>query len=87
MRDEAPFGVVVNPSSALGRGARVATRVLAAFEAAGVHAIEISGSDAADCQARVRAASRGGLRGLVLVGGGAGYYMLASRKRREEAGS
>ncbi|GAA2823110.1 diacylglycerol kinase (ATP) [Leucobacter komagatae] len=69
MRDEAPFGVVVNPSSALGRGARVATRVLAAFEAAGVHAIEISGSDAADCQARVRAASREGLRGLVLVGG------------------
>lgn len=27
------------------------------------------------------------IAGLVLVGGGAGYYMLASRKRREEAGS
>lgn len=69
MRDDAPFGVVVNPSSALGRGARVATLVLAEFERAGLHAIEITGEDAADCQARVRAAAQRGLRGLVLVGG------------------
>lgn len=69
MRKEAPYGVVVNPSSALGRGARVAKHVLAAFESAGLHAIEISGVDGADCQARVRAACKEGLRGLVLVGG------------------
>ncbi|KAM9866064.1 Diacylglycerol kinase [Leucobacter aridicollis] len=69
MRNDAPFGVVVNPRSAFGRGARVAGRVLAEFAAAGVPAIEISGVDAADCQAKVRAACRSGLRGLVLVGG------------------
>lgn len=69
MRKEAPYGVVVNPSSALGRGARVAKHVLAAFESAGLHAIEILGVDGADCQARVRAACTEGLRGLVLVGG------------------
>lgn len=69
MHDAAPYGVVVNPSSALGRGARVARAVLAAFRAAGRPAIEISGADAADCGARVRDACRSGLRGLVLVGG------------------
>ena len=69
MRADAPYGVVVNPSAALGRGARVARAVMRAFEAAGRHAIEISGADAADCQARVRDACRTGLRGLVLVGG------------------
>lgn len=69
MRDDAPYGVVVNPSSALGRGARVARVVLASFQAAGVDAVEITGVDAADCQARVRAACKRGLRGLVLVGG------------------
>lgn len=69
MRDDAPYGVVVNPSSALGRGARVAKLVLAEFERAGLHAIEITGVNGADCQARVREACTRGLRGLVLVGG------------------
>lgn len=69
MRNEAPYGVVVNPRSALGRGARVAKVVLAEFASAGVHAIEITGTDGADCQAKVRAACADGLRGLVLVGG------------------
>lgn len=66
---QAPFGVVVNPSSALGRGARVARAVLSAFAAAGIPAVEISGSDAAECRARIIEACRTGLRGLVLVGG------------------
>lgn len=69
MRDDAPFGVVVNPSSALGRGARVARLVLAEFAAAGLQAVEITGEDGADCQAKVREACASGLRGLVLVGG------------------
>lgn len=64
-----PFGVVVNPTSALGRGRRVARRVLAAFAAAGVAAVEISGPDAEGCREAVRSACAPGLRGLVLVGG------------------
>lgn len=68
-RDEAPFGVVVNPSSALGRGARVARRVLAELAQRGVPATEVSGVDAAACRAAVRAACAAGLRGLILVGG------------------
>lgn len=69
MRNEAPYGVVVNPSSALGRGARVARRVMSALTDSGIAAIEISGTHAADCQDRLRAACNEGLRGLVLVGG------------------
>ena len=65
----APFGVVVNPSSAIGRGARVARRVLAACAAEGVPAVELSGSDADRCREAVRAGCARGLRGLVLVGG------------------
>lgn len=68
-RTDAPFGVVVNPTSALGRGARVARAVMAALEAAGAPAIEISGADAAECRARIIDACARGLRGLVLVGG------------------
>ena len=64
-----PFGVVVNPTSALGRGRRVARRVFAAFAKAGVAAIEVSGPDAAACREAVRSACATGLRGLVLVGG------------------
>lgn len=64
-----PFGVVVNPTSALGRGRRVARRVLAAFAKAGVAAVEISGPDAEACREAVRSACATGLRGLVLVGG------------------
>lgn len=64
-----PFGVVVNPTSALGRGRRVARRVLAAFANAGVAAVEISGPDAEGCRDAVRSACAAGLRGLVLVGG------------------
>lgn len=65
----APFGVVVNPTSARGRGARSARRVLEAFKRAGVPAVEISGRDAAECRERIAAACGAGLRGLVLVGG------------------
>ena len=68
-RDDAPFGVVVNPSSALGRGAGVARQVLAELGRRGVAATEISGADAAACRAAVQAACAAGLRGLILVGG------------------
>ncbi|WP_427870733.1 diacylglycerol/lipid kinase family protein [Leucobacter luti] len=66
---DAPFGLVVNPTSALGRGRRVAERVRRRLEATGVHAVVISGGDAGDCSARIAAAARDGLRGLILVGG------------------
>ena len=66
---DAPFGLVVNPTSALGRGRRVAERVRRRLEATGVHAVVISGSDAGDCSAQITAAARDGLRGLILVGG------------------
>ena len=69
MREDGPLGVVVNPSSALGRGARAARRVFAALAEAGVPAREISGADAAECRARLLDACGSGLRGLVLVGG------------------
>lgn len=66
---EMPFGVVVNPRSALGRGARAARRALAAFTSFGIPAVEIRGADADGCRAAVREACARGLRGLVLVGG------------------
>lgn len=64
-----PIGVVVNPNSALGRGARVARGVLAALAAEGVPAVELSGADAESCRAAVLRACEAGLRGLILVGG------------------
>lgn len=66
---EAPFGVVVNPRSARGRGLKVARRVLAALDAAGVPVVRISGRGAAECQERVAAVCEQGVRGLILVGG------------------
>lgn len=69
-RNGAPFGVVVNPRAALGRGARAARKVLRALDAAGMSARVITGRDAAECQERVRAECRSGeLRGLILIGG------------------
>ncbi|MGO3147968.1 MAG: diacylglycerol/lipid kinase family protein [Leucobacter sp.] len=66
----APFGVVVNPRSARGRGARTARKVLQALDARGVGARVITGRDAADCSEQLREACvRGDLRGLILVGG------------------
>lgn len=65
----APFGLVVNPSSALGRGRRVAARARRVLDAAGVPTLLISGADADECRAAVRDAAAHGLRGLILVGG------------------
>lgn len=65
----APFGLVVNPRSALGRGRRVAARARQVLDAAGVPTIVISGADAAGCRDAVREAAEMGLRGLILVGG------------------
>ena len=67
--DDLPFGLVVNPFSALGRGKRAAVRTARALAARGVRVVPISGSDAAHCREQLRAALEGGLRGLVLVGG------------------
>jgi len=64
-----PFGVVVNPAAALGRGERAARRVFRELHHLGVPAIRLAGTDAASCQEAIRQGSRSGLRGLILVGG------------------
>lgn len=64
-----PFALVVNPASALGRGARVAARVSRALGAAGVTCITISAPSVAECQREVEREAAQGLRGLILVGG------------------
>lgn len=64
-----PYGLVVNPRSALGRGKKVAVRVKRALAAAGVQSITLSGANADACAAAVTAAARTGLSGLILVGG------------------
>lgn len=67
---DAPFGVVINPRSARGRGARAARKALKALQAAGHDAIVISGRDARHCQTLVRETClTGKLRGLILIGG------------------
>ena len=68
-RTHLPFALVVNPSSALGRGSRVASRVSRALSRAGVPSITIAAPSAAECQLQVARAAEGGLRGLILVGG------------------
>lgn len=60
---------MVNPSSALGRGARVAVRVKRALRKAGVASIMISSPSAARCQVEVAEAATAGVQGLILVGG------------------
>ena len=64
-----PFGLVVNPASALGRGLRVAAKVERELERAGVPAILLTGRDADSGALAVTEAARRGLRGLILVGG------------------
>lgn len=64
-----PFALVVNPTSALGRGARVATRVKRALRSAGVASVLISSPSAARCQVEVAETAASGVRGLILVGG------------------
>lgn len=64
-----PFALVVNPSSALGRGARVAVRVKRALRKAGVASVIISSPSVARCQVEVAQAAAEGVRGLILVGG------------------
>lgn len=67
---DGPFGVVINPRSARGRGARAARKALKVLQAAGHDAIVISGRDAPHCQTLVREAClTGKLRGLILIGG------------------
>lgn len=66
---EGPLGVVVNPSSAMGHGRRVAAKVLARFRSAGHEGVEILGRDAESCRAAILEACATGVRGLVLVGG------------------
>ncbi len=67
--DGLPFGLVVNPFSAFGRGKRAAVRTARALAERGVRVVPISGRDAAHCREQLRAATGTGLRGLVLVGG------------------
>lgn len=67
--DDLPFGLVVNPFSAFGRGKRAAVRTARALAERGVRVVPVSGRDAAHCREQLRAATGTGLRGLVLVGG------------------
>ncbi len=61
--------VLVNPTSGKGRGARAATAALPVLEAAGHRVRLLMGSDAADAEARLRAAVRPGCRAVIAVGG------------------
>ncbi|GAA1629960.1 diacylglycerol kinase [Georgenia ruanii] len=62
-------GLVVNPTSGKGRGAKVAARVTTGLARAGLEAIDLSGPDAESAAARARSGLVRGLDALVVVGG------------------
>ena len=63
------LGLVINPTSGLGRGAKIGDQVRQLFVDAGVAIVELSADNAKDAFARARAAAMDGLDGLVVVGG------------------
>ncbi|PFG38024.1 diacylglycerol kinase (ATP) [Georgenia soli] len=62
-------GLVLNPTSGRGRGAKVRERVTAGLAAAGLDAVDLSGPDLAAATSRARAGLAQGLDALVVVGG------------------
>ncbi|GAA3512228.1 diacylglycerol/lipid kinase family protein [Georgenia daeguensis] len=62
-------GLVLNPTSGKGRGAKVRERVLAGLRAAGLDPVDLSGPDLDAATARARAGLAQGLDALVVVGG------------------
>lgn len=65
----APVGVVVNPTAAMGRGARVGADVARILRASGHPVLDLSGDDAAQALGNARQAVIEGLAALVVVGG------------------
>lgn len=65
----APVGLVVNPTSGRGRGARAGRRTRELLEAAGHEVVELSGSTLLEAVHRARQGVSDGLRALVVVGG------------------
>nr|KEP23221.1 diacylglycerol kinase [Georgenia sp. SUBG003] len=63
------MGLVLNPTSGRGRGAKVRDRVVAGLAGAGLDAVDLSGTDLAAAVSRARAGLAQGLDALVVVGG------------------
>lgn len=63
------FGVVVNPASGRGRGARLGARTVAVLRERGHDVVDLSGATAEDARAAARRAVAHGLDALVVVGG------------------
>lgn len=66
---QGPLGLVVNPTSGRGRGARAGERARELLEAAGHEVVELSGETLLDAVHRARQGVSDGLRALVVVGG------------------
>lgn len=64
-----PVGLVVNPTSGRGRGARAGDRTRELLEAAGREVVELSGETLLDAVHRARQGVSDGLSALVVVGG------------------
>ncbi|WP_102508697.1 diacylglycerol/lipid kinase family protein [Sanguibacter massiliensis] len=64
-----PVGLVVNPTSGRGRGARAGRRTRELLGAAGHEVVELSGSTLLEAVHRARQGVSDGLRALVVVGG------------------
>jgi diacylglycerol kinase (ATP) len=62
-------GLVLNPTSGKGRGAKVRERVLAGLRAAGLDPVDLSGPDLDAATSRARAGLAQGIDALVVVGG------------------
>ncbi|MCK6209166.1 diacylglycerol kinase family lipid kinase [Georgenia sp. EYE_87] len=62
-------GLVLNPTSGKGRGAKVRARVLDGLRAAGLDPVDLSGPDLDTATARARAGLAQGIDALVVVGG------------------
>ena len=62
-------GLIVNPTSGKGRGARLGAEVAHNLRLAGHDVLDLSGQDAAEARDRARSALGGGLDALVVVGG------------------
>ncbi len=64
-----PLGLVVNPTSGQGEGARSGAQVARLLTARGYELLDLSGPDMRTATANARQATINGIRGLVVVGG------------------
>jgi diacylglycerol kinase (ATP) len=63
------IALLVNPTSGLGRGAKLGSAVLTQLQAAGLQVDDVSGADAASASDNARRAVESGVQALVVVGG------------------